>query len=102
MTDPSPESAQPTAEQARPVISHDTRQPSQSALPPDGRRTTVTAHSRIVKDHLKVAVGGNTTAGGGAQVGPETFTIYSDEPEFIGGEGQHPQPLLYIAAGIGF
>lgn len=30
------------------------------------------------------------------------FTWYSDEPPRIGGEDNHPQPLSYIAGGVGF
>ncbi len=29
------------------------------------------------------------------------FTWYSDEPPYLGGDDNHPQPLTYIAAGIG-
>ena len=30
------------------------------------------------------------------------FEFYADEPPALGGEDNHPQPLRYIAAGIGF
>ena len=30
------------------------------------------------------------------------FTFYSDEPERLGGDANHPAPLAYIVAGIGF
>ena len=30
------------------------------------------------------------------------FVFYSDEPEHMGGESDHPKPLSYIAAGTGF
>lgn len=32
----------------------------------------------------------------------EQFVFYSDEPERMGGESNHPKPLSYIAAGTGF
>lgn len=30
------------------------------------------------------------------------FEIYCDEPHWLGGEDQHPQPLTYLASGVGF
>ena len=30
------------------------------------------------------------------------FEVYCDEPERIGGEDSYPQPLCYIAMGVGF
>lgn len=30
------------------------------------------------------------------------FEVYCDEPPRIGGEDSHPQPLCYIAMGVGF
>ncbi|MFI5267825.1 MAG: hypothetical protein ACHQ7M_10655 [Chloroflexota bacterium] len=30
------------------------------------------------------------------------FEFYCDEPPTLGGEDQHPQPLTYLAAGVGF
>ncbi|HWL65079.1 MAG TPA: hypothetical protein VNP73_03810 [Actinomycetota bacterium] len=32
----------------------------------------------------------------------KTFEFYCDEPPSLGGENQFPQPLTYIAAGVGF
>ncbi|MFQ5915358.1 MAG: hypothetical protein ACE5JS_19480 [Nitrospinota bacterium] len=29
------------------------------------------------------------------------FTWHSDEPPTLGGDGNHPQPLTYLTAGIG-
>lgn len=29
------------------------------------------------------------------------FTFYSDEPDTLGGEDQHPYPLDYLAAAVG-
>lgn len=85
-----------------PAVDHETKAPSRAALPPGGREVTVGARAHIVKNHLKVATGASSTAEGGSTVGPNKFTIYSDEPAFIGGDDSHPQPLLYIAAGIAF
>jgi uncharacterized OsmC-like protein len=79
------------------------RPPTEAALPPGGRRLTMGAQARIVDGHLKVATGGSSTERGGNMDGDSaSFTIMSDEPAFLGGEGRHPQPLLYVAAGIGF
>ena len=30
------------------------------------------------------------------------FEIHCDEQEFLGGDDRHPNPLTYLAAGIGF
>ena len=30
------------------------------------------------------------------------FEVFSDEPPRIGGEDRYPQPLTYIAMGVGF
>jgi hypothetical protein len=89
-------------EEEGPVIGPKTRPPTAVALPPGGRYITMGAHARIIKDHLKAAVGGSSTEQGGNLSPAKTFTIYSDEPSFMGGEGLHPQPLLYIAAGVAF
>ena len=86
----------------RPVVGSDTPQPSTSALPPGGRRLTLGADVEILDGHLKVARGGASTAEGDPQDGGPVFEFFSDEPPFLGGEGRHPQPLLYLAAGIGF
>lgn len=60
------------------------------------------ADIRIIRDHLKEAQGGKSTERGG-NVGEEpVFRILSDEPEFLGGDGAHPQPLFYLAAAVGF
>ena len=86
----------------KPVIDRDTKQPSPEALPPDGRYITMGADIEIIEGHLKIARGGKSHAGGGPQDMTEVFEFYSDEPPFLGGEGTHPQPLLYLAAGVGF
>ena len=85
----------------RPVVGSHTRPPSAAALPPKGRYVTLGADVEIIDGHLKVARGGPITAEG-PQSGSQQFEFYSDEPPHLGGEGSHPQPLLYIAAGVGF
>ncbi len=30
------------------------------------------------------------------------FEFWADEPQWLGGEDQHPQPLTYLVAGVGF
>ena len=89
-------------ERAEPVVGPETKVPSPAALPRGGRFITMGAHVRILRDHLKVAVGGASSETGGNTSSEAVFEIYSDEPPFLGGEGSHPQPLLYIAAGVGF
>jgi hypothetical protein len=32
----------------------------------------------------------------------EKFEVLCDEPPRLGGKGEHPQPLTYIAMGVGF
>lgn len=88
-------------EQPRPVVHEGTPQPSPEALPPEGRFISMGADIEIIDGHLKIARGGSSTAAGG-KMGGEAFEFYSDEPPFLGGEGRYPQPLLYLAAGIGF
>jgi hypothetical protein len=88
-----------TDESSRPVVDLSTRQPT--PIPPGGRHITMGADIEIVEGHLKLARGGSSTAAGGAQDESQMFEFYSDEPPFLGGEGRHPQPLLYLAAGIG-
>lgn len=89
-------------ESSKPVIDLDTAQPSKEALPPGGRYITMGADIEIIEGHLKVARGGRSHAGGGSPDESEVFEFYSDEPPFLGGESRYPQPLLYLAAGIGF
>lgn len=84
------------------VVNLDTKQPSEAALPPGGRRMTMGADIEIIDGHLKVARGGSSTAEGSPRDDGALFEFYSDEPPFLGGENRHPQPLLYVAAGVGF
>ncbi len=41
---------------------------------------------------------GKQGLGGGRE---EELTFYSDEPPRLGGDGEYPQPLTYIAGGVG-
>lgn len=84
------------------VVNLETKQPSKAALPAGGRRLTMGADVEIIDGHLKVARGGSTSAEGSPQGDGATFEFYSDEPAFLGGENRYPQPLLYVAAGVGF
>lgn len=86
----------------RPVIDHDTQPPSPAAMPTGGKLITMAADVRIIRNHLKEAVGARSTEKGGNTGEEVAYSILSDEPEHLGGDGAHPQPLLYIAAGIGF
>ncbi len=41
--------------------------------------------------------------GGQLKVGRHRhFEVFCDEPEYLGGGDAHPQPLTYIAMGVGF
>lgn len=87
------------------VIGPETQPPSQAAQDaaeaPGGRTITMGATARILSGQLKVAEGGSSGERGGTDES-RRFTIYCDEPPFLGGEGRYPQPLLYVAAGVGF
>lgn len=90
------------SERHRPVVGPNTPLPSPDALPPGGRRMTLGADIEIIEGHLKVARGGASSAAGGPEDDRRAFEFHSDEPPFLGGEGRYPQPLLYVAAGVGF
>lgn len=52
-----------------------------------------------VRGYQVVTIGGSTE---GQQGGPqEELAFHTDEPPRLLGEGQYPQPLTYIAGGIG-
>lgn len=89
------------SEDSEPIISPGTFNVSAAAQNLGERTATLGVTTHIIRKHLKKAVGGSTTAAGGAAVG-KLFEIFSDEPEFVGGEDSYPQPLLYIAAGASF
>lgn len=54
-----------------------------------GKTYTMSADVATVEKQLKVARFRN-------------FEFYSDEPPWLGGEDQYPQPLTYLAAAVGF
>ncbi len=54
-----------------------------------GRKFTITAQTVGLEKQHKVARSGR-------------FEIHCDEPPILGGIDAHPQPLTYIAAGVGF
>jgi hypothetical protein len=80
----------------QPVVGPSTPAPSPDRSPEQGRRFAKSVHVRIVKDQLKVAHAPSDV--------PEKapFEFYCDEPPPLGGEDRFPQPLHYIAAGVGF
>jgi hypothetical protein len=79
-----------------PVVGPSTPAPSPDRSPERGRRFAKSAHIRIVKDQLKVAHAPSDMPA------KEPFEFYCDEPPALGGEDRFPQPLSYIAAGVGF
>ncbi|MGH9102488.1 MAG: hypothetical protein ACRDYD_05825 [Acidimicrobiales bacterium] len=83
-----------TPEQRRPVVGPDTPAPSTSEGPEAGRTFGKVARVRIIHGQLKVADVDSDTG--------KRFEIYCDEPPRIGGDDEHPQPLHYLAAAIGF
>jgi hypothetical protein len=91
-----------SADEPIPAVGPDTPEPSPDALQLGGRVTCISADVEILAGQLKVARGGSTTAAGGRADDSNVFEFRSDEPPFLGGQGRHPQPLLYVAAGVGF
>lgn len=85
-----------TVPEGRPVVGPDTPAPGPTESPEAraGRLSIKTARIRILGDQLKVAEV-DSRAG-------KRFQIYCDEPPVIGGRDEHPQPLHYLVAAIGF
>lgn len=77
-----------------PVVGPDTRSPIEEAGPERGNRFAMGAHIRIVHDQVK-------RAEIDSELG-KRFEVYCDEPPNLGGDDEFPQPLHYVAAGIGF
>ncbi len=76
-------------------------------LPPKAMRVTMGAHVETVhgdSKHLRLATNNVTRNTQTGEVLRQTnkFTFFSDEPSSLGGDDQYPQPLTYIAAGVGF
>ncbi len=79
-----------------PVVGASTPPPARDRAPERGRRFAKAAHIRIVKNQLKMAEAKSETGHNGR------FEFFCDEPPALGGEDKFPQPLTYIAAGVGF
>lgn len=77
-----------------PVVGPKTRAPIEDAAPERGNRFAMGAHIRIVHDQVKVAEIDSELG--------KRFEVHCDEPPNLGGDDEFPQPLHYIAAGIGF
>ncbi len=79
-----------------PVVSSSTRPPSDSKAPERNNRFVKSARIRIIKGQLKVAEADSDESEG------KRFEFYCDEPPSLGGDDEYPQPLTYVAAGVGF
>lgn len=77
-----------------PVVGPATPAPSPAVAPEAGRPFRKGARVRVIRDQLKVA---DVVSDEG-----RPFTIYCDEPPAISGNDEHPQPLHYLAAAVGF
>ena len=60
---------------------------------------TVVGHQKILKNEAEYP-GEGTDRDDPERIGGDQV-FYVDEPPILGGEGKHPQPLTYIAGGIG-
>ena len=60
-------------------------------LPPQGYAFTMSADTETMEGEGQLKLGRH-----------RHFEVYCDEPPRIGGEDSHPQPLCYIAMGVGF
>ena len=62
----------------------------------------VRAYQMIDRSGRESSPGGSAPGGIEVQDGPDiTLTFHSDEPPHLLGDGKHPQPLSYIAGGVG-
>jgi len=77
-----------------PVVGPDTRSPIEDAGRERGNRFAMGAHIRIVHDQVKRAEIDSDLG--------KRFAVYCDEPANLGGDDEFPQPLHYVAAGVGF
>lgn len=76
-------------------------------LPPRAMRVTMGAHIQTISGeskHLKVGTNypAKDTRTGEFMPATHGFELYSDEPAVLGGDDAYPQPLTYVAAGVGF
>jgi hypothetical protein len=78
----------------KPVVGPETRAPIEDAGPERGNRFAMAAYIRILHDQVKVAEIDSELG--------KRFEVRSDEPPNLGGDDEFPQPLHYVAAGIGF
>ena len=60
---------------------------------------TVVGHQKILKNEDEYP--GEGTDGDDPELIGGDQVFYVDEPPILGGEGKHPQPLTYVAGGIG-
>ena len=60
-------------------------------LPRQGYAFTMSAHTETEEGEGQLKLGTH-----------RHFSVHCDEPERIGGKDAHPQPLCYIAMGLGF
>lgn len=60
-------------------------------LPPQGYAFTMAADTETLEEKGQLKVGRH-----------RHFEVFCDEPPRIGGEDAYPQPLCYIAMGVGF
>ncbi len=62
----------------------------------------VRAYQRVDRSGRDASPGGSAPGGIEVHDGPDyTLTFCSDEPPHLLGDGKYPQPLSYIAGGIG-
>lgn len=76
-------------------------------LPPQAMRVTMGAHLRTIpgeSKHRKIGTNypAKDTRTGKFGAPTNSFEFYSDEPPVLGGDDEYPQPLTYVAAGVGF
>ena len=83
-----------TRRECKSAVGPETRPPIEDAGPERGHRFPMGAHIRIVHDQVKVAEIDSELG--------KRFEVHCDEPPNLGGDDEFPQPLHYIAAGVGF
>lgn len=76
-------------------------------LPPKAMRVTIGVHIQTApgkSKHQRVATNypAKDTRTGEFRPATNGFEFYSDEPAVLGGDDAYPQPLTYVAAGVGF
>jgi hypothetical protein len=67
------------------------------------RRSTATIAAQVVHlSRMTHAAQVDKIESRGADGTGSTFTIVSDEPEFMGGDNLHPYPMQYFVAAVAF